>query len=377
MHTNRSTRNRITVATAVTALVAALSPALASAALAPVDEFGGYPAPYSDEYGMPTEGYGPAQTVWGKASRYDHKNPGRTPEGANNFNCKPKVKGALPIVLVPGTGESAYATWAYYAPELTRRGYCVYTFNYGPALATVGNKFAQASLPFEGDLHASAKALGKFVNMVLKRTGAPKVDFIGHSQGGGVLPNAYIKWYGGNKTVRHTVGLVASNFGTNLSLGSIPVVDPTTGTMLAFIPNPLPLASSNYGSGKGLSDVIDTIPGGRDLMVKVMNAANITSSEQQTKNSEFLKKYSSTPITMPGVKYTVITTRFDDVVTPYRNAFIFEPGVTNVVVQDYCANDHSDHFTFSYDPNALEIAVNALQGNANKPIKCRAKAFGI
>ncbi|WQD13230.1 MAG: hypothetical protein U1U88_001429 [Lawsonella clevelandensis] len=50
---------------------------------------------------MPTEGYGPAQTVWGKASRYDHKNPGRTPEGANNFNCKPKVKGALPIVLVP------------------------------------------------------------------------------------------------------------------------------------------------------------------------------------------------------------------------------------------------------------------------------------
>jgi len=331
--------------------------------------------------GIPGNGVGPEFHTSSMARSYSEKHLGVAPRGVNDFSCKPKYKDALPIILIPGTNEDAYATWAYYGPMLTKAGLCAYPFNYNPGPAIPGalvdpNKIDE-SFPFNGDIKASAQFLGVFVNYVMKRTGAKKVDFVGHSQGGGALPNAYIKWYGGNKTVRHTVGLVASNFGTNLSLGSIPVVDPTTGTMLAFIPNPLTLASSNYGSGKGLSDVIDTIPGGRDLMVKVMNAANMTSSEQQTKNSEFLKKYSSTPITMPGVKYTVITTRFDDVVTPYRNAFIFEPGVTNVVVQDYCANDHSDHFTFSYDPNALEIAVNALQGNANKPIKCRAKAFGI
>ena len=56
---------------------------------------------------------------------------------------------------------------------------------------------------------------------------------------------------------------------------------------------------------------------------------------------------------MPGVRYTVIETEDDEVVTPYSSAFLSGPAVTNVTLQDQCPDDHADHLAMPYDSAAL------------------------
>ena len=63
---------------------------------------------------------------------------------------------------------------------------------------------------------------------------------------------------------------------------------------------------------------------------------------------------------MPGVKYLVIESRHDEVVTPYANAFLTGPGAQNILLQDQCASDSSEHVGIIYDPVALQDVVNAL-----------------
>ena len=306
----------------------------------PRDEFGGLRSKTSDKWGMPNQGVGPIQTNFPAASKYSKEHNGTAPKGVNDFSCKPKYKDALPIILIPGTNEDAYATWAYYGPMLTKAGLCAYTFNYNPGPAIPGalvdpNKIDE-SFPFNGDIKASAQFLGVFVNYVMKRTGAKKVDFVGHSQGGGALPNAYIKWYGGDKTVRHTIGLVASNHGSSL-----------------------------YGIGRAIDAA-----GLNDQWQKLFDKLNLSADGQQTMGSDFVKELEKGGITMPGVKYTVITTYLDDVVTPYTHDLIKEPGVTNIIIQDLCTIDLTDHFGMTYDPVTYQVVENMLTGRNYKQIKC-------
>ena len=61
----------------------------------------------------------------------------------------------------------------------------------------------------------------------------------------------------------------------------------------------------------------------------------------------------------PPPSYTVISTRYDRVVTPYRSQAL--AGATNVVVQDACPLDPSDHVGLQYDPVAIQWVLNALE----------------
>ena len=61
-----------------------------------------------------------------------------------------------------------------------------------------------------------------------------------------------------------------------------------------------------------------------------------------------------------GVTYTVISTKYDDVVTPYKSQFLLHPGVHNIVLQDGCPIDLSDHLSGLFDPRALDFITNAL-----------------
>ena len=64
--------------------------------------------------------------------------------------------------------------------------------------------------------------------------------------------------------------------------------------------------------------------------------------------------------TEPNVHYVVIETEYDEVVTPYTNAFLSGPNVQDILLQDQCSQDHSDHISIPYDSNALQDVVNAL-----------------
>jgi triacylglycerol lipase len=79
--------------------------------------------------------------------------------------------------------------------------------------------------------------------------------------------------------------------------------------------------------------------------------------------------------TEPGIDYTVLGTRYDEVVTPYDTTFLAAgPNATvkNIVLQDGCGIDLSDHLSISVSLRAIGIVKNALDpvGTPANAIPC-------
>jgi hypothetical protein len=90
----------------------------------------------------------------------------------------------------------------------------------------------------------------------------------------------------------------------------------------------------------------------------------------QQPNSEFLTNLNAGGDTVPGVTYTVIVTRYDEVVTPPSSSFLDGPAVTNIEIQDRCPLDTSEHLAISFDANALRYVLNALDPAHAVPPTC-------
>ncbi|RSS52233.1 alpha/beta fold hydrolase [Streptomyces sp. WAC07061] len=235
--------------------------------------------------------------------------------GWNNWSCKPSAAHPRPVVLVHGTFGNSVDNWLGFAPYLVHRGYCVYSLDYGQL----------PGVPFFnglGPIEKSAGQLDAFVDKVLASTGAPEADLVGHSQGG-MMPRYYLKFLGGAAKVNALVGLAPDNHGTTLS---------------------------------GLAQLLPYFPGAEDLI-----STATPGLADQIAGSAFQQKLNAGGDTVPGVKYTVIATRYDEVVTPYRSAFLEGPDVRNVVLQDLCPLDLSEHVAIGLtDRIAWHEALNAL-----------------
>lgn len=252
--------------------------------------------------------------------------PATPPPGANDWNCKPSAAHPRPVVLVHGTFANMDDDWQTASPILVNHGYCVFAFNFGGATAT-------SDVQGTGDIAASAQTLAAFVDKVLAATGAAKVDLVGHSQGG-MMPRYYIDFLGGAAKVDKLVGLAPSNYGTTLD-GFITLAD-----LL------------------GVRGVIDSGDTGCEACT------------EQEQGSSFLAGLNARP-TVPGVSYTVIETRDDEVVTPYTNAFLpAAPNVTNIALQDQCPLDQSDHLEIASDPVAMADMLNALDPASPVAVPC-------
>jgi triacylglycerol esterase/lipase EstA (alpha/beta hydrolase family) len=253
---------------------------------------------------------------------YAHVSPTASPPGANNWSCKPSTTHPDPVILVHGTFEDMSNNWQALSPLLYNNGYCVFAFNYGSY-----NGSGSIGIYGTGEIAHSAKQLAKFVGRVLAATGASQVDLVGHSQGG-MMPRYYLKFLGGAPKVNTLVGLSPSNHGTTFN-GIF--------TLASFFP----------GSNVFLTDC--------------------PSCREQEAGSAFLTKLNSGGDTVPGVKYTVIQTANDDVVTPYTSAFLTAPNVTNILLQDQCSLDQGDHLSMPYDHIADADVLTAL-GDPQSPI---------
>ncbi|MEE4420250.1 esterase/lipase family protein [Streptomyces bugieae] len=257
---------------------------------------------------------GPRQDGFLPAFAYSALHPAAVPTGANDWNCRPTADRPRPVVLVHGTFENRYANWAGLAPKLKDAGYCVYALNYGGGSA--------GPLMATGDIPASARQLASFVDRVRAATGAAKVDLVGHSQGG-LLPRYYIKNLGGSAKVDKLIALTPTNHGTSLW---------------------------------GLGLLARLFPGGDARM-----DSSCPACRQQVTGSDFLNDLNAGGDTHPDVAYTVITSRYDEVVTPYTSAYLAtSPNVSNLKVQDFCPTDLTDHVDISYDPTATTLTLNAL-----------------
>ncbi|NUR26769.1 MAG: alpha/beta fold hydrolase [Catenulispora sp.] len=236
--------------------------------------------------------------------------------GINDFSCHPSAAHPRPVVLVHGTFGNGWDNWLVGAPYIAARGFCVFELDYGQ----------EPGVPlFHGlaPVAQSAQQLSDYVDQVLSATGASQVDVVGHSQGG-MMPRYYLKFLGGAAKVHTLVGLAPSNHGTTLD-------------------GIATLAAKYY-------------PGAIDLVGTACPAC-----ADQVAGSPLMQSLNAGGDTLPGVRYTVIASRYDEVVTPYQSQFLNGTGVHNVVLQDLCAADLSEHVAIgTTDKIALHEAVNAL-----------------
>ncbi|GGX27438.1 esterase/lipase family protein [Streptomyces noursei] len=244
--------------------------------------------------------------------------------GWNDFSCRPSARHPRPVVLVHGTLANAVDNWLGLAPYLVARGYCVFSLTYGqlPGLPLVGGL---------GPIDDSARQLAVFVDRVRAATDSRKVDMVGQSQGG-MMPRVYMKFHGGRHKVHTLVGLAPDNHGTDLY---------------------------------GLATLVDIAPIKQTLHTLTPGLI------QQKAGSPLLRRLNAGGDTLPGIRYTVIATRYDEVVTPLGSEFLHGPRVHNILIQHLCPVDVSMHASIGLiDRIAFHETANALDPAHAIPTTC-------
>jgi pimeloyl-ACP methyl ester carboxylesterase len=222
--------------------------------------------------------------------------PGIDPPLANDFSCR-STEHPVPVILVHGTFGDMTVSWNLFSPALVQNHYCVF------ALDLVNRGMAP--------MDQSADKLAAFIDEVRQRTGAAKVSLVGHSQGG--MLGRYVARY----------------------RGKLDVIDDIVG-----------LAPSSHGTTNPLAPPLGGL--------------GCPACAEQAAGSAFMQKLNAGEEAPPPPSYTVISTRYDEVVTPYRSQALTGATVTNVVLQDRCPADITEHVGIIYDPVALEWTINAL-----------------
>jgi pimeloyl-ACP methyl ester carboxylesterase len=217
--------------------------------------------------------------------------------GSASAACQPSAAHPHPVILVHGTFADQELSWNALRPLLEADGFCVFSLNYGTN--------ATAPMAQSGDTVAA------FARQVLAQTGAAKVSFVGDSQGGSL-----------SRYVAKDKGLLAQ-------------ADDVVG-----------LAPSSHGT---------TTPFAGPAALLGCAACG-----DQRAGSPFMQALNAPPEAPGPASYTVVSTRYDEVVTPYQSQALSGATVTNVVLQDRCPGDLTEHVGIVYDPVALQWARDAL-----------------
>jgi triacylglycerol lipase len=219
----------------------------------------------------------------------------------------PSTVPKYPVVIVAGTyasGPIADVAYAPLAARLSNDGYPVSIFDL-------------PNLGFD-DIAVTARTLRQHINGVLAGSGAPRVNLIGHSQGG-LVSRYYVKYLGGDATVESLV-----------SLGS-----PHYGTIEANI------ASFLLGFGTCLG---------------------VISCQQMAIGSDFLNDLNAGPDQIGDVRYTNITTALDQIVIPHTHGHLVNDRRNlNVTVQTQCPLRLVAHITLATDGAVYTAIRRALR----------------
>lgn len=262
------------------------------------------------------------------------QHPTAAPAGANDFSCRPSPAHPNPVVLVHGLGATMGENWATMAPLLADNGYCVFALTYG---LDPGEQYVGGLAPMED----SSAELASFVDRVLAATGAAKVDLVGHSEGT-VMPQYYLKFRGGAAKVDKYVAMTPLYKGTTLQ---------GIGALVTALETAFPRFTGPISTGI---------------------ATECGSCQEFLAGSPFLRHlYADGVYAVPGVQYTTIMTRYDELVTPYTSGRLNAPNATNIVVQNQCPIDFAEHVAVAFDPTVGQDILNALDPAHPKPVPCR------
>ena len=280
--------------------------------------------------------------------------PDAAPPGSN-VPCTPSAAHPDPVVLVHGLAGNQNDNWQTMSPFLADHGFCVFSLTYG--------NMASLSRPFDEigglvDMTKTAHDLATFVDWVSAATHAPKVDIVGHSEGG-TMPDYYIKFLGGSQKVAKFVMLSGVPHGTTFwglsdlyDLAAAYGFSSQATAMTSFCGS-----CTQFLTGSSFMKLLDT-PNG-----------------QPTAGEAATCPYDGAAV--DGVSYTSIATEYDELVRPYTSDFI-DPrcagvggiGVDNIVVQHQCASDLADHLSIESDQVAAADVLNALDPAHALPVHC-------
>lgn len=329
----------------VAALLLLALPAFISAALAQQQD-GPYPVPWTFAAAVPA----------GLENGPDTPAPGTTPDG-QDCTATPAVTHANPVILVHGLGGDENDNWQTMSPWLADHGFCVYALTYGndPGAPSHMGNFGGLS-----DMTASAGVLAKFVDSVLMWTGASKVDLVGHSEGG-TMPDWYLKFDGGWQHVDHFVAMSGVMHGTNFwGLGDLYAAGQANG----FSQQEAQYFSQYCAS---CMEFLPTSPW--------MTALDSTSPQAGPGNPAVVCP--SDGAAVEGVSYTSMATSNDELVRPPTSDFINPAcngvdgiSVHNLLMQQQCPTDQSDHLSIAADPVAAQDILNALDPAHAQPVRC-------
>jgi triacylglycerol lipase len=209
--------------------------------------------------------------------------------------------GATPVLLVHGTTSNSRANFSW---------------NWARAFDREGRAHCEVDLPDSGngDIQVAAEHVTRAIRH-LHRAAGRRIDLVGHSQGGMI----------GRWVMKH---------------------HPDTRRM---VDDYVSLAASNHGT--------------QEFVVQCA-AQTVCSAAywQQRAGSAFLTALNDGPQTWPGVSYTQIYTRYDEIILPYRlSALPAASNVSNVAVQELCPTETVEHFGMAYDNAAWLIGMDALR----------------
>ena len=223
-----------------------------------------------------------------------------------SLQCTGNVSGAsrAPVLLVPGTGSSPPRNFGW---------------NWEPALNDLGIPWCAVTLPDNalGDIQDAGEYVVNAIRTMYSRSGR-KIAIIGHSQGGMVPRWALRFWPDTRAMVDDDIGFAASNHGTT---------------------------GAKYTCMNGCAPAV----------------------WQQEDTAEFIKALNSYQETFPGISYTEVYTKRDEVVTPNSDdngsSSLHGGGgeIENEAVQDICPLDLNEHNGLgTVDNVAYALAIDAL-----------------
>jgi triacylglycerol esterase/lipase EstA (alpha/beta hydrolase family) len=229
------------------------------------------------------------------------------PSGVNQASCTPKV-GKRHVFLIHGTLHSSSLSFNALAPRLSQAGYCTWAHDYGAL---------DPKDPLKGrqPVAQSAKEVAGAIDDVLRKTGNNKIDLIGFSQGG-LIGFYLLKQAGYAGKVNQLIAISPSVRGTSSE------------------------ASLRFNAGGQCPACAD-----------------------QYAQSSFIKTFNAGPLTVSGVRYTVLATRDDWVVTPPENQLVQEAGVRNFMMQDVFPGKSISHVGMMYDDAVAALVVSLLNGD--------------
>ncbi|KAJ6782743.1 hypothetical protein PWT90_08298 [Aphanocladium album] len=245
----------------------------------------------------------------------------------NDWNCKSSNN---PVIMLHGLLASRNFDLNIFETWLRPRGYCTYGLTYGLV----------PQFPLNGgltSLNESSVEIVDFINQVLQKTGAKKVDLVGHSEGG--FQALYVAKV---KKMSEKLDKIVT------------IAPPTYGTTAASLVQ--------------IADLLNI----RSQVEQILKTVGCTACTEIITGGSAVKQLNDgTPIVQPGNKVTVIASKWDTIVTPAGKAsFINEPGVNNVLTQDVCWLDFAGHANLAVDTNVFNIALNALQGKNGRWFFC-------